>query len=152
MGTPMLRCVSLEASQARVLLSISFWSTFHPLRPPFTCAYEMENETRNRSWNLLSSSPTLRPFVYRNHWEGADVWCIHDFFLQTHLRTDVSALTRFETQDIKTQPQFNHYKEKLSLETINDGVSPDRFGDWLHNDTPSLQLPLCLDSQTSEDP
>ena len=33
---------SLEASQARVLLSISFWSTFHPLRPPFTCAYEME--------------------------------------------------------------------------------------------------------------
>jgi hypothetical protein len=27
-----------------------------------------------------------------------------------------------------------------------------RFGDWLHNDTPSLQLPLCLDSQTSEDP
>ena len=33
-----------------------------------------------------------------------------------------------------------------------DGVSPDRFGDWLHNDTPSLQLPLCLDSQTSEDP
>ena len=26
MGTPMLRCVSLEASQARVLLSISFCS------------------------------------------------------------------------------------------------------------------------------
>ena len=25
---------------------------------------------RNRSWNLLSSSPTLRPFVYRNHCEG----------------------------------------------------------------------------------
>mgnify|MGYP007024994904 CR=1 FL=1 len=27
-------------------------------------------QERPDAWNLLSSSPTLRPFVYRNHWEG----------------------------------------------------------------------------------
>ena len=37
------------------------------------------------------------------------------------------SLSRFETQDIKTQPQFNHYKEKLSLwryefKTVRDVV------------------------------